>query len=278
MDSEDTVESSEYMTILVKFPENTFTLNTTLDSSFDDYLNMANDGATSYTGEKLTFWDWVLGILPFIFSFGLPILIIILAIRSSIVNGYGYKNNKVIDKKNTPLFRDIPCNKDIYYANTLVKLNNNVFAGYKETNIFGAIILKWVKENKIIFKNETKGVFNKNTSSIDLTLNPTFDNALENELFDVVVSRAVAKINVLLELGCQLSKTGGLFVFMKGNVLEELNNSKNALKVLNYSLENVINFKLPIEESERNIVILKHTSPTSKNYPRQFSTIKKKPL
>ena len=65
---------------------------------------------------------------------------------------------------------------------------------------------------------------------------------------------------------------------MKGNVLEELNNSKNALKVLNYSLENVINFKLPIEESERNIVILKHTSPTSKNYPRQFSTIKKKPL
>lgn len=186
MDSEDTVESSEYMTILVKFPENTFTLNTTLDSSFDDYLNMANDGATSYTGEKLTFWDWVLGILPFIFSFGLPILIIILAIRSSIVNGYGYKNNKVIDKKNTPLFRDIPCNKDIYYANTLVKLNNNVFAGYKETNIFGAIILKWVKENKIIFKNETKGVFNKNTSSIDLTLNPTFDNALEKELFDVM--------------------------------------------------------------------------------------------
>ncbi|MCI5733849.1 MAG: 16S rRNA (guanine(527)-N(7))-methyltransferase RsmG [Bacilli bacterium] len=110
------------------------------------------------------------------------------------------------------------------------------------------------------------------------TVHSRIEDYKENELFDVVVSRAVAKINVLLELGCQLSKTGGLFVFMKGNVLEELNNSKNALKVLNYSLENVINFKLPIEESERNIVILKHTSPTSKNYPRQFSTIKKKPL
>ena len=110
------------------------------------------------------------------------------------------------------------------------------------------------------------------------TVHSRIEDYKENELFDVVVSRAVAKINVLLELGCQLSKAGGLFVFMKGNVLEELNNSKNALKVLNYSLENVINFKLPIEESERNIVILKHTSPTSKNYPRQFSTIKKKPL
>lgn len=109
-----------------------------------------------------------------------------IAIRSSIVNGYGYKNNKVINKKETPLFRDIPCNKDIYYANTLTKLNNEIFTGYKETNIFGAIILKWVKENKVKFINQTKGVFNKETSSIDLTLNPTFDNVLEKELFDIM--------------------------------------------------------------------------------------------
>ena len=100
----------------------------------------------------------------------------------------------------------------------------------------------------------------------------------EIEAFDVVVSRAVAKINILLELGCKLPKVNGLFVFMKGNILEELKSAKNALKVLNYSLEKIINFKLPIEESERNIVILKHTSPTSNKYPRQFSIIKKKPL
>ena len=101
------------------------------------------------------------------------------------------------------------------------------------------------------------------------TIHSRIEDYKEDEAFDIVVSRAVAKINVLLELGCKLPKVGGLFVFMKGNVLEELNNSKNALNILNYSLENVINFKLPIEESERNIVILKHTSPTSKNYPRQ---------
>lgn len=110
------------------------------------------------------------------------------------------------------------------------------------------------------------------------TVHSRIEEFKEIEAFDVVVSRAVAKINILLELGCKLPKVNGLFVFMKGNILEELKSAKNALKVLNYSLEKIINFKLPIEESERNIVILKHTSPTSNKYPRQFSIIKKKPL
>lgn len=110
------------------------------------------------------------------------------------------------------------------------------------------------------------------------TVHSRIEEFKEIEAFDVVVSRAVAKINILLELGCNIPKVNGLFVFMKGNVLDELKSAKNALKVLNYSLEKIINFKLPIEESERNIVILKHTSPTSNKYPRQFSIIKKKPL
>ena len=110
------------------------------------------------------------------------------------------------------------------------------------------------------------------------TVHSRIEEFKEIEAFDVVVSRAVSKINILLELGCRIPKVNGLFVFMKGNILDELKSAKNALKVLNYSLEKIINFKLPIEESERNIVILKHTSPTSNKYPRQFSIIKKKPL
>ena len=62
----------------------------------------------------------------------------------------------------------------------MVKLNS--LAGYKETNIFGAIILKWIKENKIVFRKAEK---DKN-NNIDLTLNPTFDNPLEKELFDIM--------------------------------------------------------------------------------------------
>ena len=102
-------------------------------------------------------------------------------IKSSIESGYGYKNNKKVDKKNTPMFRDIPCNKDIYYANTLINLNG--FGKNSETNILGAIILKWVKENKIGFKTETTGIFNKESSIIDLTKENTFDSDIEETLF-----------------------------------------------------------------------------------------------
>lgn len=204
MDSESTVTSSEYMTILVKFPENTFTLNTTLDKTFDEYLSMANQGSTKYNSSTSgddyngdynyddnndyspSVSSYIWQGLTYILLFGIPLFIVFAAGSAAIRNGYGYKNNKTIDKKNTPLYRDIPCNKDIYYANTLVKLNNTLFNNYKETNIFGAIILKWVKENKIAFQNGPSGKFNKNTSSINLTLNPTFDNVLEKELFDIM--------------------------------------------------------------------------------------------
>ena len=81
------------------------------------------------------------------------------------------------------MFRDIPCNKDIYYANTLIKLNN---FDYKEGNILGAIILKWIRNDKIGFVNKEVGVFNKNTSVIDLTRNPIFDNENESKLFKMM--------------------------------------------------------------------------------------------
>lgn len=178
MNSDGTVYSSEYLTLLVKFDSGTFNLSTNVDKSFDEYFKMAEDGADIYVPpkSKATLKEIFLSILPIVVSFGTIALIVIIAV----VNGYGYKNNKKINKKNVPLFRDIPCNKDIYYANTLVKLNS--LAGYKETNIFGAIILKWIKENKIVFRKAEK---DKN-NNIDLTLNPTFDNPLEKELFDIM--------------------------------------------------------------------------------------------
>lgn len=227
MDSESTVSSSEYMTILVKFPANTFTLSTTLDKTFDEYLNMANEGSTKYDNtdgndSSPNILSYIWQGLTYILSFGIPLFIVFAVGSAAIKNGYGYKNNKTIDKKNTPLYRDIPCNKDIYYANTLVKLNNNLFSNYKETNIFGAIILKWVKENKIAFKNGPSGKFNKNTSSIDLTKNPTFDNVLEKELFDIMYEASVDGILETKELEKWCNKNYSKFfsLFERINTVE----------------------------------------------------------
>lgn len=189
MDSETTVTSSEYMTILVKFPSDSFNTSVTLDNTFDYYLDMANDGAKSYSNKKTNgFISAAKEVIRIMFEILFPVLIIVIASSraSSKIYNYGYKDNKKLEKNNTPFFRDIPCNKDIYLANALTKLNSTTFTTYKDTNIFGAIILKWIKENKVVFKNETKGVFNKYTSSIDLTKNPSFDNPLERELFDIM--------------------------------------------------------------------------------------------
>ena len=80
------------------------------------------------------------------------------------------------------MFREIPCNKDIYYANTLLYLNN---IDYKEANIIGAIILKWIKQDKIAYIKKEKS-FSKDESVLDLTKNPTFDNEFEQKLFDIM--------------------------------------------------------------------------------------------
>ena len=180
--------NNDYVVVLAKFPAGTFNTDNTNGSfaSFDEVLETAKDGTFEYDygyDYKPSLKEKIINFISGIISFIVPIGIIGFAIKAGINSGYGYKDNKTIDKKNTPMFRDIPCNKDIYYANALINLNN---FGYNETNIFGAIILKWLRQGKITFRNETKGIFNKETSMIDLTLNPTFDSELETELFNIM--------------------------------------------------------------------------------------------
>lgn len=176
----------EYITMLVKYPQETFKTDFRDNrfNSFNDVHNMAEQGSFThdYNYEKPSLLSKIISIISSI----IPVLIVgicmFVGIKTSIESGYGYINNKKIDKKNIPMFRDIPCNKDIYYANALIELNK--FADTSNTNILGAIILKWVKENKIIFKEEKTGIFNKESSIIDMTKQNTFDNPLEEKLFD----------------------------------------------------------------------------------------------
>ena len=98
------------------------------------------------------------------------------------------------------------------------------------------------------------------------------------EKYDISVSRAVAKTNILLELSSQVLKINGSALFMKSNILEELKEAENAIQTLNYKVDDIIEFTLPIEESKRTILKLKKIKPTNNKYPRDFAQIKKKPL
>ena len=70
--------------------------------------------------------------------------------------------------------------------------------------------------------------------------------ALKNkEKFDIVTARAVASLNILLEYSLPLVKVNKYFIAMKGK--EDLDQSKNALLLLNGKVLKNCEFLLPVE-------------------------------
>ena len=57
------------------------------------------------------------------------------------------------------------------------------------------------------------------------------------ETFDIVMARAVARLNILLELCIPILKVNGIFIAMKGQKgQEELEEAQNAIQILNLKL------------------------------------------
>lgn len=98
------------------------------------------------------------------------------------------------------------------------------------------------------------------------------------EKFDIVTSRAVAKLNILNELCIPMVKVEGYFIAMKANIDEELKISMNSINKLDGTLEEVVQFALPVEKSIRNLVKIKKNKKTNDLYPRKFDKISKNPL
>lgn len=99
------------------------------------------------------------------------------------------------------------------------------------------------------------------------------------EAFNLVVSRAVAPLNILLELALPFVAINGEFWAYKGkNMTGELTLSSRAFEKLNANLKSSFETLLPFRKEERNllIVIKKGTTPT--NYPRAYKDIKNNPL
>lgn len=99
------------------------------------------------------------------------------------------------------------------------------------------------------------------------------------ETFDFVVSRAVSKLNILIELSIPYLKVGGELIAYKGlNYLEEIEESKNALKVLNSEINIVKEDILDFLNETRYSVSVKKNKITNHKYPRLYKDIKKRPL
>lgn len=94
--------------------------------------------------------------------------------------------------------------------------------------------------------------------------------------FDIVTARAVSSLPVLLELSMPLLKVGGRFLAYKTDE-SELPAAENALKALGAKHIRTKRAVLPNGDS-RAILVFEKISKTPPQYPRQYGTIKKKPL
>ncbi|MBQ8292277.1 MAG: 16S rRNA (guanine(527)-N(7))-methyltransferase RsmG [Bacilli bacterium] len=101
----------------------------------------------------------------------------------------------------------------------------------------------------------------------------------KKDTFDVVTSRAVAALNILLELSIPLLKVNGRMYALKGSSFdEEIKEAQNAFKELNCKVTNIFEFDLPEDLGHRAIIEITKTKPTPKKYPRIYAKIKKQPL
>ena len=97
------------------------------------------------------------------------------------------------------------------------------------------------------------------------------------ESYDFATSRAVARLNILLELTAPFVKVGGAVLAMKGAAAaEELAEAKNAITKLGLKLETVHHF--PIDGADHAVIVLRKVQPTPAQYPRKFNKIKQFPL
>ncbi|MDD3027417.1 MAG: 16S rRNA (guanine(527)-N(7))-methyltransferase RsmG [Erysipelotrichaceae bacterium] len=99
------------------------------------------------------------------------------------------------------------------------------------------------------------------------------------EQADIVMARAVARLNILDELCLPLVKVGGHFLSLKGRqVNEEIEEARHGITVLGGEIDSVVEFNLANQDDLRGNIIIKKIKATPNKYPRQFGQIKKKPL
>lgn len=97
------------------------------------------------------------------------------------------------------------------------------------------------------------------------------------EQYDFATSRAVARLNILLELTAPYVKVGGAVLAMKGTAaLEELDEAKNAIRKLGLKVEKEQEF--PVDDTAHTVIVLRKIAHTPPQYPRRYAKIKQAPL
>ncbi len=124
--------------------------------------------------------------------------------------------------------------------------------------------------NEVIKELNLKNVNTSFERSEDLIKN-------KRESFDVALCRGVANLRIIIEYMIPFIKVNGRFLPQKLN-LNEIEESKNALKILNAKINKIFEFKLPETKDTRIIIEILKLQKTNEKYPRKVGIPVKKPL
>lgn len=125
------------------------------------------------------------------------------------------------------------------------------------------------------------------TESLDLTAVDFVHGRAEDigkqrqyrEKYDVAVSRAVARLNVLCELCLPFVAVGGYFVALKGAQYEdEVREAEPAIRLLGGTISRVVPIILPGIDDVRAVIYIEKVKRTPSEYPRRAGTPEKSPL
>lgn len=150
------------------------------------------------------------------------------------------------------------------------------FEGKVKVTLFDAL------NKRIIFLKEVIDKLKlNNVEAIHGRAEETSKEENHREVYDIVISRAVARLNILMELTVPFVKVNGSCLYMKSEkTSEELLEVSKAVKELSIKHVDTIEYtvKSNNEEYKRTIIVYKKLEQTKEKYPRQYSKIKKNPL
>ncbi len=128
--------------------------------------------------------------------------------------------------------------------------------------------------NEVISQLELKKIMAIHGRAEELGLKPEY-----REKYDICISRAVASLSILSEYCIPFVKVGGHFISMKGpEVDEEIEESKNAIKLLGGKVVEKKIIKIPQSDIVHSLIVIEKIKQTPLKYPRGGGKPRKSPL
>lgn len=179
-------------------------------------------------------------------------------VDSLIISKYINNNEKIMDIGTGAGFPGIP----------IKIINENV-----RINLVDSLNKRIVFLNEVINELQIKDINAIHSRAEDLARLSQY-----RENYDIVVSRAVARLNTLLEYMMPFVKVGGVCICMKGSNIDELEEAKKAIEILGGKLENIEEVTLPNTDIKRHNIIIKKVKNISNKYPRKAGIPTKSPI